>query len=171
MAVKKSDKLFAYLHRGHGERAIDFLQEFSMLEIQSLMTSIDDIGRTPLHHAALLGDSIFCRFCLDHGANANAQDKAGLSPLHLAGKEDVFRILVARGADTTSKSTSGLTPEQYSVRVGRSASYLQLFKLKPAYSLSWIIAVILCAMCALLVAFISVPQAPLIRKHQNDNIQ
>ena len=68
-------------------------------------------GHTALHVAALGGRTDVTRLLLDHGADADTRDRAGLTPLDLAaryGHRSVADLLAARGAPgTASKTTAG----------------------------------------------------------------
>jgi ankyrin repeat protein len=61
-------------------------------------------GRTPLHQYCGGNDVEFIRFLLDHGANPNAADKDGTTPIHLAVTRDsaeaktIVEMLLQRGA-------------------------------------------------------------------------
>jgi ankyrin repeat protein len=63
----------------------------------------DEAGFTPLHDAALAGNTAAVRTLLDHGANVNIRDKdSGATALYMAatmGREDVVNLLLERGAD------------------------------------------------------------------------
>jgi ankyrin repeat protein len=52
------------------------------------------------------------RLCLDHGADVNAADATGNTPLHLAvtSSDDLVRLLAQRGANLNAKDQSGRTP-------------------------------------------------------------
>jgi len=70
------------------------------------------IGSTPLHHAAMLGQTVTAQLLLDGGANINATDKDGNTPLHLAaseGKLEVVSLLLVRGARPDLANKAGRT--------------------------------------------------------------
>lgn len=67
-------------------------------------------GRTPLHHAAEMGNSSMVQFLISHGADINATTYSGNTPLHSAagrGHEHVVSALVTAGADTHLQNTEG----------------------------------------------------------------
>lgn len=47
---------------------------------------------------------------LDLGADPNARDKNGHTPLHYAGRADIIDLLIAKGADIGAKDARGCTP-------------------------------------------------------------
>jgi ankyrin repeat protein len=64
------------------------------------------VRHTPLHRAVARAD--IARILLDRGADVNAKDVAGHTPLHLAasgGYSDTVRILLDRGADVNARSS------------------------------------------------------------------
>lgn len=72
---------------------------------------------TPLHWAAFIGAELALPYILANGADVDAQDIEGLSPMHLAViySENVLstrfiRALLLKGADPTIKSHSGKLP-------------------------------------------------------------
>ena len=68
---------------------------------------------TPLHEASTVE---MARFLTEHGADATARDKFGLTPLHwVVDREnvDVARFLIEHGADVTARDKNGQTPLQY----------------------------------------------------------
>lgn len=69
---------------------------------------------TPLHRATT---AEVAEYLIDHGANVNAKDKVGASPLHYA-DEDVARVLIANGAEVNAKTKEGETPLHFTSRGG-----------------------------------------------------
>jgi ankyrin repeat protein len=65
---------------------------------------------TPLQGAARINRFDTAKLLLDAGADVNAKDMNGLSPLHWAFTPEMDDFLVANGADPNSKTTAGLTP-------------------------------------------------------------
>lgn len=72
----------------------------------------DEWGRTPLHVAVKHGQVEIVKLLLHNGANVNAKDAAGLTPLLLVGYnnqdqevfESVIHLLVESGADVNVKN-------------------------------------------------------------------
>lgn len=115
--------------------------------------------KTPLHVAAQYGDSqfylkalaIFCwasiwhwcnwipgktdviRVLVEYGADVNAEDNVGETPLHKAvmnsQHSDVVRVLIEKGADVNAENQRGMAPLHTAVSRGNykqySSSYLQ----------------------------------------------
>jgi hypothetical protein len=66
-----------------------------------------------LHYAVRDGDLKEVRKLLDKGADVNARDKYGWTPLHEAasyGHLDIVKLLVERGADVNARDKDGRTP-------------------------------------------------------------
>jgi ankyrin repeat protein len=56
------------------------------------------------------------------GANVNATDESGWTPLHRAamrGRKEIAKLLIAKGADVNAKDKDGLTPLHYAAMRGR----------------------------------------------------
>ncbi|KAE9218196.1 hypothetical protein PF002_g16577 [Phytophthora fragariae] len=60
------------------------LQDLLQICGHPLVLSKDAAGNTPLHHAAEGGHLTLCKLLLANGANINAQNKSGETPLHFA---------------------------------------------------------------------------------------
>jgi ankyrin repeat protein len=68
---------------------------------------------TALHMAARRGSVAVAEALLDCGANIEARDSLGDTPLRRSvncGQAEVARLLVSRGADVHSKGNKGITP-------------------------------------------------------------
>jgi cytohesin len=75
-------------------------------------TSWDD----ELLEAARKGDLIKVQTALENGANPNAEDNDGWTPLHFVAQEgrvDAVKILLERGADPRIADNEGHTPLDY----------------------------------------------------------
>ena len=66
-----------------------------------------------MDYAANIGDKEITEILIAEGADVNAKDKNGLTPLHEAavnGHKEVAEILIANGADVNAKDAEGKTP-------------------------------------------------------------
>lgn len=66
-----------------------------------------------LHDAAKTGDVDQVKQLITEGANVNAADTTGITPLHSAAVGDhiaVAELLIAKGADVNAKTDNGVTP-------------------------------------------------------------
>jgi hypothetical protein len=84
-----------------------------LLEWGARVHAKDYVGRTPLHFAAIKGDSTLMQLLLDHKADVNANTNTGQTPLHLAIQWYNFcpkavNILLDRGADVNAVDGEGL---------------------------------------------------------------
>jgi serine/threonine protein kinase len=74
-----------------------------------------------LLEAAEYGDLIKVRIALKKGANPNAKDKYGLTPLHWAaslGHVEIVKLLLERGANPNTKDNKGRTPLHEAASLG-----------------------------------------------------
>lgn len=71
---------------------------------------------TPLHLAAINGQSGMCAFLVSHGAQVDARDDKNWTPLHYAclfplpGTSESVRYLLGGGSDVNAKDNMGCTP-------------------------------------------------------------
>jgi len=70
----------------------------------------DKYGFTALHGVAGEDHPEMIRLLADAGADVNAADDRGHTPLHLAANPDAVRALVEAGADVKARSKDGSTP-------------------------------------------------------------
>jgi len=78
---------------------------------------------TALHHAATVGPVEMVRALLDAGANVNAKDSRGFTPLTLTIAADhqdlaIVRLLIERGADVNCRAGTGETPLDWAEKFG-----------------------------------------------------
>ena len=100
-----------------GRTALHFAVSRQMVEyLVSKGATVDAIalnGDTPLHSAALRGNTVTGSALLHHGAPVNAKNAAGQTPLHYAaenGSCDMVVLLVSQGGDVNCRDTAGRTP-------------------------------------------------------------
>jgi ankyrin repeat protein len=70
----------------------------------------DEYGFTVLHGVAGEDHPDMIRLLVDAGADVNAGNDMGHTPLHLAANVDAVRVLVTAGADVNARSLDGSTP-------------------------------------------------------------
>jgi ankyrin repeat protein len=87
-------------------------------------------GLTPLHCAVFAGQEGVVSALLTHGAEIEARDDSGRTPLHLASFWEstvaAAAQVLARGAVVDVKDNSGATPLQLAMKKGRKAP-IELF--------------------------------------------
>ncbi|HET9469413.1 MAG TPA: ankyrin repeat domain-containing protein [Vicinamibacterales bacterium] len=77
----------------------------------ALVRSADTGGSTPLHHAAGFGTVESLGLLIDKGADVNAKNRRGSTPLFWAIHDEAkVRLLVSRGATINVKQIEGRTP-------------------------------------------------------------
>ena len=93
----------------------------------ALATSKDAAGSTPLHHAAGFGTIDSLTFLIDKGADVNAKNRRGSTPLFWAiHDESKVRLLIARGAAVAIKQVEGRTPVYQAAVLGNGYAVLRL---------------------------------------------
>ena len=93
----------------------------------ALVTSKDAAGSTPLHHAAGFGTLDSLTLLIDKGADVNAKNRRGSTPLFWALHDEAkVRLLVSRGAAVKIKQVEGRTPVYQASLLGNGLSVLRL---------------------------------------------
>jgi ankyrin repeat protein len=93
----------------------------------ALATSTDAAGSTPLHHAAGFGTLDTISLLVDKGANVNAKNRRGSTPLFWALHDEAkVRLLIARGATVKIKQVEGRTPVYQASILGNGLPVLRL---------------------------------------------
>ena len=78
-------------------------------------------GETPLHYAVGLRDTRVLALLLDAGADVNARNSMGATPLLQAGREEQLAMLLAAGADPNVRTMRGSTALHETYHLGPSA--------------------------------------------------
>ena len=87
----------------------------------------DPAGSTLLHHAAGFGSLDVMTWLLDRGADVNARNRRGSTPLHWATHdESKVRLLLSRGANVNGKQAEGRTPVFLAASLGHGNAILRL---------------------------------------------
>ena len=84
-----------------------------------LVNGRGDVYRIPLHGAAKSGRLAMVKLLLAKGADANARNSIGKTPLHLARSVPVMRALLAGGADPNAIASVDGAPLHVMARSGR----------------------------------------------------
>jgi ankyrin repeat protein len=75
----------------------------------------DGIEKTALHDAALEGHKEIVELLIDNGANVNAKNTIGETPLHQAVSREVVELLIANKAKVNTLSRLGQTPLDWAI--------------------------------------------------------
>lgn len=88
-----------------------------MEDVEAKLVTAEDVnqslgGRKPLHYATDFGQTDVVKYLISKGADINAPDKHGLTPLMSAcyeGHTSCVKILLEMGADKEQRGPDGLT--------------------------------------------------------------
>jgi len=107
-----------------GKHALHIAAEFAKVDIVKVLLGgnkvdqVDELGNTPLHLSAASGyeGSEECmRILINHGANIEARNKDGLTPLHIAAikrRRQNVNFLISKNAQLNSKDNDGISAVQ-----------------------------------------------------------
>lgn len=109
--------------RRHDARTLGILAVFLEAGVDVNQRDASGLRRTPLHDVAVslggigAGTAAFARALLDAGADVNASDDTGWTPLHSAVSsrraglgDSLVAVLVDAGADVNARTETGVTP-------------------------------------------------------------
>lgn len=103
-----------------------WVQRYLLVSRPGSVRHVDLWGDTPLHGAASAGHAEAIQFMLAGGADVNAKDRFGETPLNLAGGcPEAIQLLLAAGADVNAKTNCDRTP-LHSAAVGGRPEAIQL---------------------------------------------
>jgi len=142
-ATRECKNLQRYMREVRNERGLTQLHYYCrkgmtssvvrMLEMRSIdvEAKAGAYGRTCLMEAALNGHLAICRLLVDKGAQLEAKDTDGWTPLHRAacqGHVEIVRLLCDRGADVESRSNDGYRPLQNAASNGHISVVKELIE-------------------------------------------
>lgn len=109
-------KLHIAAEKGQESKLVKLIEEEAEIDLG------DDMEKTALHYAATNGHFNVARILLEHGADANAQDENGSTPLLLLRRnhETLISLLIKFGADINAcnfegKSICHIAAEKHSI--------------------------------------------------------
>ena len=92
-----------------------------------LVKGTDGGGSTALHHAAGFGPLDNLQLLISRGADVNAKNRRGSTPLHWAIHDEAkAQLLLAKGADVNAKQAQGRTPLYLAAMLGNGLSTMRL---------------------------------------------
>lgn len=119
METKNEEKFL--IHKGAREGLYDQVRAMAIAQ-PSLLTSVDDDGRTPLHWACLAGDVKMVEILLGVAGGPDAilmADESGWTPVHIAaaiGSKAILELLLRYdGSLVNDKTSTGSTPLQIAI--------------------------------------------------------
>ncbi len=98
-----------------------------------LLKATDNAKSTLVHHAAGFGTVDTLQWLIDSGADVNAKNNRGSTPLHWAVPDEAkVRLLLARGANVNAKVAGGQTPLYHAAILGNGLATMSLLLEKGA---------------------------------------
>jgi len=75
---------------------------------------------TPLHAAAIRNHKEIAQLLIAKGADVNAKNKYGGTPLHYAATKEIAELLIAKGANVNMREIDGSTPLDLAIKRKRT---------------------------------------------------
>jgi len=92
-------------------KVVRYLLESFPVAVPGLLAATDDFGNTPLHHCKYGDDGEICRLLIQNGAQINARNIYGKTPLHGATYHlALAQEFIQHGADLLATDNGGNTP-------------------------------------------------------------
>lgn len=124
-ALFTKDPSLALVEDEHGNTPLGLASLYGLLDVaqvlavnNAVVTATNRNGMTALHNAA---SGAMAELLVDRGADVNARDDIGWTPLHCAARicaNGVVEVLVARGADINATNNDAWTPLHWAARDG-----------------------------------------------------
>jgi HEAT repeat protein len=122
--------------RGSIEMALMNMKDIDSPELKAYLARREDVnwrdvqgGRTKLHLAVAEGNRESIEDLLARGADVNAKDETGTTPLFYASSAEIAELLLSKGADVNVRARGGATPLHAAVMTG-SADFVGLLLAK-----------------------------------------
>jgi ankyrin repeat protein/mono/diheme cytochrome c family protein len=101
--------------------------EQQIADSREVVKGVDAGGSTALHHAAGFGPIANLQLLVDSGADVNARNRRGSTPLHWAIHDEAkVRLLLSKGAKINAKQGLGRTPLYLAAMLGNGVSTMRL---------------------------------------------
>ena len=88
---------------------LDVVKHFINIKPEDVISILKEDGLTPLHIAASIGSEDICNYLLQNGADVNARNREGVTPLTYALNLKIARILIQNGANVNVQDNDGWT--------------------------------------------------------------
>jgi ankyrin repeat protein len=126
MTIGKFSDAYLHQHRTFFESNVEEIHDVVMLgnlaKVKALLNDNPELVsskntgiKTPLHLAAQ-SDNKIAKLLLSKGAEIDAKDDDGMTPLHIAawkGRKAVVQLLLSHGTEVNARNKRGTTPLHY----------------------------------------------------------